>query len=41
MHILISTPSQKSVGEVVRLVKTNTVRNIKQAISRAQTILLG
>lgn len=30
IHILISIPPQKSVGEVVRLVKTNTARNIKQ-----------
>ncbi len=30
IHILISIPPQMSVGEVVRLVKTNTARNIKQ-----------
>jgi len=30
IHILISIPPQKSIGEVVRLVKTNTARNIKQ-----------
>ncbi len=30
IHILVSIPPQKSVSEVVRLVKTNTARNIKQ-----------
>jgi putative transposase len=30
IHILISIPLQKSVGSVVRLVKTNLARNIKQ-----------
>jgi Transposase and inactivated derivatives len=30
IHLLISIPPQKSVGSVVRLLKTNTSRNIKQ-----------
>ena len=29
IHILISIPPQKSVGSVVRLIKTNTSKNIK------------
>jgi len=30
IHILISVPPQMGVGSVVRLIKTNTARNIKQ-----------
>ena len=30
IHILISIPPQKTVGEVVRLLKANTSRNIKK-----------
>ncbi len=30
IHILISIPPQKTVGEVVRLIKSNTARNIKK-----------
>jgi putative transposase len=30
MHILISIPPQMSVGSVIRLIKTNTARNIKE-----------
>ncbi len=29
VHLLISMPPQKSVGSVVRLIKTNTSRSIK------------
>jgi putative transposase len=30
MHLLVSIPPQMNVGGVVRLIKTNTARNIKQ-----------
>jgi putative transposase len=30
IHLLISIPPQMTVGSVVRLIKTNTARNIKQ-----------
>jgi len=30
IHLLISIPPQMSVGSVVRLIKTNTARNIKK-----------
>ena len=33
MHILISIPPQMTVGSLVRLLKTNTARNIKTKFS--------
>ena len=41
IHILISIPPQTSVGSVIRLIKTNTARNIKQQFPFLEKVYWG
>jgi putative transposase len=41
IHLLISIPPQMSVGSVVRLLKTNTSRNIKQQFPFLKQVYWG
>lgn len=41
VHILISIPSQTTVGSVVRLLKTNTARNIKTKFPFLKKVYYG
>jgi putative transposase len=41
VHLLISIPPQESVGSVVRLLKTNTSRNIKSKFPFLQKVYYG
>jgi len=41
MHMLISIPPQMSVGNVVRLIKTNTARGIKEQFPFLRNVYWG
>jgi putative transposase len=41
IHLLISIPPQKSVGDVVRLIKTNTSRKLKEQFPFLKQVYWG
>lgn len=41
LHLLVSIPPQMSVGSVVRLIKTNTARKLKQQFPLLQKVYWG